>query len=463
MPAQNPNEMLRGAAFRHTGAELSTEEFNNWRRAEAAEYKTERKQIPTEQRLASYVTAKYPPAVGGTQSDGDTISSADTGTELVIRINGGVQNTTFPEYKKQWLDQIASVNLTPVTDQEFADLDTFVKSCGEAEKAAEATLNGAMSGTSDVSELFDGVRSIISKMRETRLAGSKAIKVQKEEIKKNIISKSEAEVKAYVDQVRADNPQLDGIPLCAGLSSITVATARKKTVATMQSAVDSAVDKLRAEIKEAADLYCDNLWAIDGCKYQSLFPDRKALAVKEADHVVSVIDGRVAAHELSEERRKQVEKSKRKQEQEEAETKKTVEQQASNSARVSLESFILEAGTKENLYAVKSWRIKHNNRIISNLHPDDICKLDASIKQLVDDFRGTPPPHSEEPATRPATLSPPTDEKAQKAQPEDIKLQFNIICFCTIEQAQELSGRIKEVINASPYVQESAKMFRIND
>jgi hypothetical protein len=453
VPAQNPNEILREAAFRDTGNELSTWDFNNWRRAEIAEYKDERKRTPTDQDLASYVTAK--------------LSAADAGTGLVIRIYGGVQDTTFPEYEKQWLNQIASVNLTPVTDQEFADLDTFVKSCGEAEKTAEAALNGAMSGTSDVSKLFDGVRSIISKMRETRLAGSKAIKVQKEEIKKNIISKSEAEVKAYVDQVRADNPQLDGIPLCAGLSSITVATARKKTVATMQSAVDSAVDKLRAEIEVAADLYCDNLRAIGGCRYQSLFHDRKSLAVKETDHVASVIDGRVAAHELSEERRKWViDKKIQKEAEEERKQDEADNNQASaqQDDQPSLESFISEVRAKENQYAVKNWRIKHNNRVISNLHPDDIDKLDAGIKQLIDDFQGTPPPHGEKRAQQPSTFLQPVEEKVQvpEAKPEEIRLQFNMTCFCTIEQAKELSKRVKKMINGSPYIQEPAKMFRIN-
>src|SRR5690606_3831165 len=77
----------------------------------------------------------------------------------------------------------------------------------------------------------------------------------------------------------------------------------KKTVASLQDAVDTELARFKIAANNLADKMDANLRTIRGAGHDFLFADLQALAVKEPDDLAAIIESRIAQHRRAEEER----------------------------------------------------------------------------------------------------------------------------------------------------------------
>lgn len=456
MPAENYEERVREAYIRSITAAgvdkkdaddiaSSNANLHQFQRAENQAFREEQGQVGGSvalKDLVAYLEAKYP-AVSCEQEASESV-------ELVIRLDGGVQESTFPEYKAQWMAALDQVNLNPKSDQEFADLEKLVKDLKGAEKAIGDAITEAINGNKEVADLLSSVREFQAKTRETRLAGEKVIKNQKEAIKKTLIAGAEEELREYVMQCRAEYSELsDDITLCDGIGPVREAVKGKRKIDKLQDAVSNAMELIKGDIDRRVEFVLANFELINQCEFQELFPDRNTLAQKNSETVVSEISGRVAKHRLALKERadKEAEESAKKKE------ALRKEEEVSEDKKTSLEDIKSEAEEKENQWHLENWWKKHQKRVHRNLSSKEFTEFAQFIILRISELKGDPPPAEEPPACIAASDDEQDcDDNVAGSAPStyEFTLKFNL--RCTPEQAGELAQRTAQILKDSPYL-----------
>ena len=241
--------------------------------------------------LAAHEVADTPSIVVG--------KAPDELPALRIELTGMVTASNLKVFEQSALAVIDSVKTTLTTDQDFADAKKAVKWCGDVEDAVTAAKKQALSQTQTIDELFSALERISKHARETRLKVDKLVKAQELAVKTNIKQKAE---QALIDHVAAINKTLGKVVLPSVHADFVGAMKNKRTIASLQDAVDTELARAKIDASQAADSIRLNLKSIDelAADYAFLFSDVQQLVTKANDDLVTLIKFRIAEHQKDE-------------------------------------------------------------------------------------------------------------------------------------------------------------------
>ena len=272
--------------------------------------------------LANFEMAEAPSIVVG--------KAPDELPALRIELTGMVTASNLKVFEDSALAVIDSVKTTLQTDQDFADAKKAVKWCGDVEEAVAVAKKQALSQTQSIDELFSSLDRISAHARETRLKVDKLVKAQELLVKTNIKQKAE---QALADHVAAINKTLGRVMLPAVASDFAGAMKNKRTIASLQDAVDTELARAKIAASQSADAIRLNLNSLAELApdHAFLFNDIQQLVLKANDDLVALIKVRISEHQKAEEQkaeaqREQIRHQELKRIEDEAKAKAPVEQ-----------------------------------------------------------------------------------------------------------------------------------------
>ncbi|MFK7671938.1 YqaJ viral recombinase family protein, partial [Pseudomonas lundensis] len=201
--------------------------------------------------LAAHEVADTPSIVVG--------KAPDELPALRIELTGMVTASNLKVFEQSALAVIDSVKTTLTTDQDFADAKKAVKWCGDVEDAVTAAKKQALSQTQTIDELFSALERISKHARETRLKVDKLVKAQELAVKTNIKQKAE---QALIDHVAAINKTLGKVVLPSVHADFVGAMKNKRTIASLQDAVDTELARAKIDASQTADSIRLNLTSL---------------------------------------------------------------------------------------------------------------------------------------------------------------------------------------------------------
>jgi putative phage-type endonuclease len=242
--------------------------------------------------------------------------------KLEVSLVGNVSNSNLVEYKTTALAFIKSINTDLQSDQDFVDAEKAVKFFTNGEKELEAVKERALSDTADIKTLFDTIDQLKEEMRQKRLTLNKLVKTRKEEIRSEIAFKAKTE---FSSLLIATSKNLNGIQITQVVADFDGAMKGKKTVESLQNAVDTELARCKIELAEISELVRANLNSLSELagEHKFLFSDYAQIIFKDNEDLTNLIKSRIAEHEEAEAKRKQLE-----QEQMQAAAKEKAEREA---------------------------------------------------------------------------------------------------------------------------------------
>jgi putative phage-type endonuclease len=244
--------------------------------------------------LANHVIADAPSIVVG--------KAPDELPALRIELTGMVTASNLKVFEQSALAVIDSVKTSLQTDQDFADAKKAVKWCGDVEEAVAAAKKQALSQTQSIDDLFSSLDRISAHARETRLKVDKLVKAQELLVKTNIKQKAE---QSLTDHVAAINKTLGRVTLPVVAADFAGAMKNKRTIASLQDAVDTELARAKIAASQAADAIRLNLASLAelAADYAFLFNDIQQLVIKANDDLISLIKVRIDEHKKAEEQK----------------------------------------------------------------------------------------------------------------------------------------------------------------
>ena len=241
--------------------------------------------------LANFEMAEAPSIVVG--------KAPDELPALRIELTGMVTASNLKVFEDSALAVIDSVKTTLQTDQDFADAKKAVKWCGDVEEAVAVAKKQALSQTQSIDELFSSLDRISAHARETRLKVDKLVKAQELLVKTTIKQKAEL---ALADHIAAINKTLGKVTLPHIISDFAGAMKSKRTIASLQDAVDTELARAKIDASQAADSIRLNLTSLAelAVDHAFLFSDVQQLVTKANDDLVTLIKFRISEHQQAE-------------------------------------------------------------------------------------------------------------------------------------------------------------------
>lgn len=193
---------------------------------------------------------------------------------------------------------IERINKKPETDQDFADLESTVKTLKTAEDALDAAEANALAQTDSI----DAMRRTVALYRDTartnRLLIEKLVKAEKENRRAAILRESQDAFAAHIDALNArlGKPYMPMVP-----TDFAGAIKGLKSIDSMRDKVDTELARAKIEANAVADRISINLMTIGAhAGMEFLFADRAALVLKAPDDLAAVVQNRIAAHQAKE-------------------------------------------------------------------------------------------------------------------------------------------------------------------
>jgi predicted phage-related endonuclease len=245
-----------------------------------------------EQDLATYVPSTV-------TADKPTGKAPDTLPALRIEVTGMVTASNLAEFKETALAAIRGVNRELSTDQDFADAEQSVKWCEEVETRLKAAKEHALSQTASIDALFKTIDDISAEARKVRLELDKLVKARKEELRQQIVSKATQALSAHVGKLLQRIGLNSGINVAADFAG---AVKGKRSLSSIQDAVDTVLAQAKIEANERADLMESNIKILKGEAHDwgFLFPDLAHVAGKSIEDFANLLAARIKAHQDAE-------------------------------------------------------------------------------------------------------------------------------------------------------------------
>ena len=255
--------------------------------------------------LATFEMADAPSIVVG--------KAPDELPALRIELTGMVTASNLKVFEESALAVIDSVKTTLQTDQDFADAKKAVKWCGDVEEAVSVAKKQALSQTQSIDELFSSLDRISAHARETRLKVDKLVKAQELLVKTNIKQKAEQMLN---DHVAAINKTLGRVTLPVVAADFVSAMKNKRTIASLQDAVDTELARAKIAASQTADGIRLNLASLAelAVDHIFLFNDVQQLVMKANDDLVSLIKVRISEHQKADEQKAEAQREQIRQE-----------------------------------------------------------------------------------------------------------------------------------------------------
>lgn len=240
--------------------------------------------------------AAYQPEVVEVKPEGRT---PETLPALRIEVRGQVTASNLQAFREHAVEVFGGINRDLQTDQDFADAEKIVKWCSDVESRLDAAKQHVQSQMESVDEVFRTVDDIKGIARSTRLELAKLVDQRKIEIKEGLIRAGRT---AYTEHVQALKEETGGVWVDLGMPDFAGAAKGKRSVASIQDAVDTLLANAKIAADASAKRIRTNIAYFDDAikDHVALFPDRLGLVVKQLDDLRLVVDSRIAKHKADE-------------------------------------------------------------------------------------------------------------------------------------------------------------------
>lgn len=247
--------------------------------------------------LASYVPIEVlQPAVAAPVMALPAVFVNVTG-ELAVKDNLELFGIAVKKY-------ISELPEKPSTDQEFADADAGCKAMERAEEALKTAKAQTLGQVASIDSVVRTVDVLTELCRTTRLSLEKLVKARKEAIRTEIV---QGAVKALSQHIDALNTKLGKVymPISAMGADFAGVIKGKKTVESLQNAVDTELACAKIEANAVADKIQTNLNTVAelASNHQHLFVDINQIALKATDDFTALVKTRIADFNTAEEAR----------------------------------------------------------------------------------------------------------------------------------------------------------------
>jgi predicted phage-related endonuclease len=215
-----------------------------------------------------------------------------------VRLNGQLAvATNLPEFDVALRAFIKNIPANPSTDQEFADCEAACKSLKKAEDALAAAEENAMAQVTDVEAMRRLVGELRTLSRTVRLEKEKAVTARKEAIRIEIITAAKNKYASHI----ADLNKRNGVSyLGVQYPDFATAIKGKRTISSLQDAVDTLLANAKIEANATADRILQNISVPMAKEFNFLFSDLAVLCLKEADDFLAQVSLRVGDHQAKE-------------------------------------------------------------------------------------------------------------------------------------------------------------------
>ena len=204
------------------------------------------------------------------------------------------------------------------SDQDFANAESAVKACTEAESKIKAAKDAGLAQMSEVDTVFRVADQIVAEIKAARLSLEKSVELRKTSIRREIVQSGKDR---FAEHIYALNKRLGRVMMPLVPADFVGAIKGKRTVVSLQNAVDTVLANSKIAANEIADKIQINLATLDEHKEHAfLFNDVASLAMKANDDLQNVIKLRIAEHQAEQQRKLEAEREKiRREEQAKAE------------------------------------------------------------------------------------------------------------------------------------------------
>jgi hypothetical protein len=210
-----------------------------------------------------------------------------------------VTASNLEAYKSHALAVFSGINRELKTDQQFADAEKVVKWCGDVEARLAAAKQHALSQTESIDALFRAIDDISSEAKRTRLELDKLVKARKEAVRGEIVAGG---IAALRDHVAALNARLGKPYMPAVTADFAGAIKGKRTIDSLNDAVDTLLANTKIEASATADRIQANLATLRelGKDHVFLFSDTAQIVLKANDDLTVLVKSRIAEHQQKE-------------------------------------------------------------------------------------------------------------------------------------------------------------------
>ena len=218
---------------------------------------------------------------------------------VIVQVKGELILCNLPDIRHLYNNFLSNKLVTPVTDYDFARIDSEGKTAGKKEKELDAMELGVLNQSIDISEVIREIRFYKSEFREFRLAREKLVKAEKEARKIAIMSESVKSFSIHKDALEAG---IIPVRLIVTEPDFAGAMKGKHKLSILQDAVDSelALGKITANAV-AKEIKSSLAYLKETAKdYRFLFNDLQAIIYLDSAQFQMVVQARIDSHKKDE-------------------------------------------------------------------------------------------------------------------------------------------------------------------
>lgn len=229
------------------------------------------------------------------------------------KLNGLALTSNLDLFRKAAEKAVEDSKKELKTDQDFANREALNKSFGDAETKIKVLQDQVVGEFQDIAQFTRELGEIGELIRKARLAGEKQVSARKEAIKLEI---RQTGVDAFAEHVAVINKRLGKVQLPSIAADFAGVMKGKRTIATLQDAVDTELARVKIIANELAENIETNLATLreEAVGYENLFVDAQELVLKDNDHLKAIITSRVSEQKRIEKERADAEELARQEE-----------------------------------------------------------------------------------------------------------------------------------------------------
>lgn len=214
---------------------------------------------------------------------------------ITYKLNGLALTSNLANFRKAAEQAVIDSKKELTTDQDFADRDALNKSFADAETKIKLMREQVIGEVGDIDKFTRELAEIGELIRQARLAGEKAVTTRKEQIKSEIRLGG---VQALADYVAKHNKALEHVQLPIIPADFAGAMKGKRTLDSLQNAVDTVLAKAKIVADDYAALYGANLAVLAALPpdHKGLFRDFRDLVTKPTETLELIVKDRITEH-----------------------------------------------------------------------------------------------------------------------------------------------------------------------
>ena len=217
---------------------------------------------------------------------------------LFIQARGEITKTNMPDFKAQVTEFISTLNMTPATDQEFADGKDIAKRLRELAVKMKERKADMLAQTATIGKVATEIDYLAEVVNASALKLEKAVEREENSRKLKIVMEGKTALAEHVVKLNT----LLGAPYMPVITAdFADAIKGKRLIAAMENAVATLLANKKIEANEVADRIGTNLLVMaDHAEYAFLFSDLTQLILKAPDDFVLAVQARIQAHVVAE-------------------------------------------------------------------------------------------------------------------------------------------------------------------